>query len=129
MEAKRGIHAHDVLSHLSRADPVLARIIASVGPFKLKRRLQSFQALVRAIIFQQLAGRAARAIYKRFASLFGGSRFPTAARSIRMPFYGGSLMLPSFPRVPAGLLLTAPTKCTSAPPAAGKLRSRPASAA
>lgn len=65
--------------HLKRADPVLARIISQIGPYKLKRRPERFQALVRAIIFQQLAGRAAQTIYDRFVRLFPASRFPSAA--------------------------------------------------
>lgn len=63
--------------HLRRADPALARIIDAVGPFRMARRPEAFQALARAIISQQLAGRAALAIYQRFAKLFPGVRFPT----------------------------------------------------
>lgn len=72
-------YARAALAHLRRADPVLARMIAQVGPYRIARRPERFQALVRAIIFQQLAGRAAQAIYDRFVAVFGGSRFPTPA--------------------------------------------------
>jgi DNA-3-methyladenine glycosylase II len=65
------------LRHLRRVDPVMAGIIGQVGRYRLVRRPERFQALVRAIIFQQLAGRAAQAIYDRFAGLFPGARFPT----------------------------------------------------
>src|SRR6516225_5057715 len=45
-------------------------------------RRERFQSLVRAIIFQQLAGRAALAIYERFVKLIGNGRFPTPAQVI-----------------------------------------------
>ncbi len=85
MEAKRDSGAPQALLHLGRADPVLARIILSAGPFGLRRRPARFQALVRAIIFQQLAGRAAQAIYQRFVALFPGRRFPAAAQVLELP--------------------------------------------
>jgi DNA-3-methyladenine glycosylase II len=58
-------------------DPVLAKVIAQVGPYEARYRRERFPALARAIIFQQLAGSAALAIYKRFVALFPGRRFPT----------------------------------------------------
>ena len=57
------------VAHLRRADPVLARIIDSVGPFTLEPRDGSFRSLARAIFFQQLAGPAARAILNRVLDL------------------------------------------------------------
>lgn len=76
----RPAYANDAEIHLRRADPVLARIIAEVGPLQMTRRPERFQALARAIIFQQLAGAAASAIYNRFVKQIGGGRFPTPAR-------------------------------------------------
>jgi len=63
--------------HLSKADPILARIIAEVGALGIQPRRERFQALARAIIFQQLAGAAANAIYGRFVALFPGVEFPS----------------------------------------------------
>jgi DNA-3-methyladenine glycosylase II len=63
--------------HLSKADPILARIITEVGTLGIVPRIERFQALVRAIIFQQLAGAAANAIYNRFVGLFPGPNFPS----------------------------------------------------
>jgi 3-methyladenine DNA glycosylase/8-oxoguanine DNA glycosylase len=57
------------LAHLCRADPVLARVIDSIGPFTLEPRSGSFRALAQAIFFQQLAGPAARAIMGRVLAL------------------------------------------------------------
>ncbi len=72
--------AGKALELLRRSDPVLARIIAQVGPLEMAHRRERFQSLVRAIIFQQLAGRAALAIYQRFVRIIGGGRFPTPAQ-------------------------------------------------
>ena len=62
------------LRHLSIADARLATIIKSVGKYDIKTRANPFQSLVEAIIYQQLAGKAADAIYKRFVAIYG--RFP-----------------------------------------------------
>ena len=53
------------VDHLRKADPTLARVIDSVGPFAMEPRDGSFRSLARAIFFQQLAGAAARAIMNR----------------------------------------------------------------
>jgi DNA-3-methyladenine glycosylase II len=71
-----------VKQFLRAKDPVMAAIIAQVGPLNITYRRERFQALVRAIIFQQLAGRAALAIYRRFVKIVGGGRFPTPGRVI-----------------------------------------------
>jgi DNA-3-methyladenine glycosylase II len=57
---------------LMRCDPDLARAIADVGPLNIRPAMDSsFAALCRAIVFQQLAGRAAAAIYGRFVQAVG----------------------------------------------------------
>ncbi|MGA6973782.1 MAG: DNA-3-methyladenine glycosylase [Candidatus Binatus sp.] len=70
-------YARKARIHLSKADPVLARIIAEVGALGITPRRERFQALARAIIFQQLAGAAANAIYGRFVALFPDVEFPS----------------------------------------------------
>ena len=70
------------LRHLSRTDPVMRRIIRAVGPCTLephRLRWTPFQALVRAVVYQQLHGRAAKAIFDRFTALFDGRGFPSPA--------------------------------------------------
>ncbi len=57
-------------------DPVLARIIGLYGPFEFELEDGYYQSLVGAIIFQQLAGKAAQAILNRFKALYDG-RIPT----------------------------------------------------
>jgi DNA-3-methyladenine glycosylase II len=59
--------------HLSRSDPVMRDIVSRVGPFALEVRGEPYQALLRAILYQQLAGPAAAAIERRFLGLYGGS--------------------------------------------------------
>lgn len=65
-------------AHLSKADPVLRRLIKQAGPCELKpnRRRSPYEALVRAVAHQQLNGTAAETITGRFLALFPGSRFP-----------------------------------------------------
>jgi DNA-3-methyladenine glycosylase II len=74
--------ANEATDFLRSVDPVLAGIMAQVGPLEMAYRRERFPALVRAIIFQQLAGRAAMAIYERFIKIVGGGRFPTPAQVI-----------------------------------------------
>ena len=64
--------------HLARVDPVMRRLIRSVGPFTLvpRNRRTPFESLARAIAYQQLHGRAAERILARFIALFPGRRFP-----------------------------------------------------
>ncbi len=64
--------------HLSRIDPVMKRTIAEIGPYGLVLRVgrSPFESLTRAIAYQQLHGKAAESILKRFIALFPGRRFP-----------------------------------------------------
>ena len=58
-----------------KKDPKLARIIKVVGEYQITTTSNYFESLIEAIITQQLAGSAAKAISKRFRSLYG-KRFP-----------------------------------------------------
>jgi DNA-3-methyladenine glycosylase II len=60
---------------LPRRDPVLAPLVRSVGPCGLRATGDPYRALLRSILFQQLAGAAARAIEARLLAHFGG-RYP-----------------------------------------------------
>lgn len=66
------------LQHLLQADKVLARIIKQVGPCPLapRRGVQPYQALVKAVTYQQLNGTAAETIFRRFLALFPETKFP-----------------------------------------------------
>ncbi|HJU74765.1 MAG TPA: hypothetical protein VJ717_13545 [Gemmatimonadaceae bacterium] len=62
------------VAHLKKSDPVMARIIAAVGPCRFKTRSEGthYQAVFRSILYQQLAGPAALAIHRRVQGLYGG---------------------------------------------------------
>jgi len=58
--------------HLKRVDPVLARVIESVGPCRIRISEEGthFLALARSIVFQQLSGKAASTILSRVHALY-----------------------------------------------------------
>jgi 3-methyladenine DNA glycosylase/8-oxoguanine DNA glycosylase len=66
------------IRHLSRRDPVLAAIIRQHGPCLLAdaQRQDPFRAIVEAIVWQQLSGKAAATIFGRFLGLFPNGEFP-----------------------------------------------------
>jgi DNA-3-methyladenine glycosylase II len=74
------------LRHLRAADPALARVIERVGACRFQARADGTHlgAVARAIVFQQLSGKAASTIHGRFEALFGG-RSPTAAELLATP--------------------------------------------
>lgn len=55
---------------IARKDAVMAAIIRQVGPLVPPAEREPFPALIRAIIFQQLAGKAAATILARFVALY-----------------------------------------------------------
>jgi len=58
---------------LAKRDPVIARLLAETGPPRLRSFPDApFAALVRAIVYQQLAGAAAAAIHGRLVAALGG---------------------------------------------------------
>lgn len=62
---------------LADRDPVIARLVAEAGlPSLPKPTGAHFAALVRAIVYQQLAGAAAQAIHRRLVAALGGEVAP-----------------------------------------------------
>ncbi len=63
---------------LSAKDPVMGALIAKVGPFALTRSetSSSYESLARAVVYQQLTGKAAAIIFGRVAALGGGEGCP-----------------------------------------------------
>jgi DNA-3-methyladenine glycosylase II len=59
------------VNHLKKSDPILRAIIARVGPCRIEYGLPEFHSLAEAIVYQQLHGKAALTIFKRFAALTG----------------------------------------------------------
>jgi DNA-3-methyladenine glycosylase II len=66
----REFSVEQALAHLRRIDPLLAGLIDRVGAYAAPRRTDPYAALVRAILFQQLAGAAATAIQRKFFALY-----------------------------------------------------------
>jgi DNA-3-methyladenine glycosylase II len=64
--------------HLKRSDPVMRSIIERVGRFRMEFGDPTFHSLAEAIIYQQLNGKAAETIFKRFAALTGEPLTPEA---------------------------------------------------
>ena len=62
--------------HLSRADPVMRRIVKAVGPCRLKpgARGDNFTTILRAIVGQQLSAKAAETIWQRLIALHPNGR-------------------------------------------------------
>ena len=71
----------EAVAHLRAADPVMAALIARVGPFALEltpaRSL--FEALLRSIVYQQLHGKAAATIHGRVLAELKRHGGPTPA--------------------------------------------------
>ena len=58
-------------AHLRDADPILARLIDEHGSYQPRPSTDPWSALVRAILFQQLAGAAASAIQRKWYGFYG----------------------------------------------------------
>src|SRR6202045_3087041 len=59
------------INHLKKSDPILSAIIERVGPCRMEFGPAEFSSLAEAIVYQQLNGKAAVTIFKRFAALAG----------------------------------------------------------
>lgn len=64
------------INHLKKSDPVLAAIIERVGPCRMEFSQPEFHSLAEAIVYQQLNGKAAVTIFKRFAAVAGEPVMP-----------------------------------------------------
>jgi DNA-3-methyladenine glycosylase II len=80
----------DKVAYLKRVDPVLGvaikkLILAKNGlEEKSGKRRDHFKSLIVAIVNQQLSGKAADTILKRFIALFSGKKFPTPEDVLKM---------------------------------------------
>jgi DNA-3-methyladenine glycosylase II len=64
------------VNHLKKCDPVLRAIIERVGPCRMEYNVPEFASLAEAIVYQQLNGKAAVTIFKRFSDLAGDPLTP-----------------------------------------------------
>ena len=100
--------SHDALARHSRFVP----LIKKYGPPELRRGHAPFQALCRAIIYQQISGSAAASIYTRFVALFG--------ITVITPLDWKSKKTQKFP-TPEEVLATSPSRMRSAGLSAQKI--------
>jgi DNA-3-methyladenine glycosylase II len=66
---------------LAAADPLMARLAAAQGPCDLRWDLEAgplFPVLASTILYQQLSGKAAQTIERRFVALAAPARYPAA---------------------------------------------------
>ena len=72
------------VDEVAARDPVLAHLVALVGPITHRPRDPDgrFGALVRAIVYQQLAGRAAQAIHQRVRATVGDTLTPETLTAV-----------------------------------------------
>jgi 3-methyladenine DNA glycosylase/8-oxoguanine DNA glycosylase len=75
-EPRLGFDANAAAAHLAKRDARLARIIAQVGPprIRLAATQSTFEALAESIVYQQLHGKAAATIHGRLCALFPRGR-------------------------------------------------------
>src|SRR6202166_2503910 len=59
------------INHLKKSDPILRAIIERVGACRMEFGEPVFHSLAEAIVYQQLNGKAAETIFKRFTALAG----------------------------------------------------------
>ncbi len=74
------------VAHLRASDERIASVIERVGPCRFTPRAEGthFDALLRAIVYQQLSGKAASTILGRVLALYG-NRYPTADELLATP--------------------------------------------
>ena len=79
------VDAEQVMLELCRVDRHLARMIRKVGCFPTKKQKPQppFQSLLRAIVYQQLAGAAAKTIFGRVMALGSDGKCPTPEEILR----------------------------------------------
>ncbi len=62
-------HIRDARNHLRKNDSVMREIVQTVGPFTVKTERDRFSSLTRAIVSQQISGKAAQSIWARLEDL------------------------------------------------------------
>lgn len=70
----------EAVAHLTQRDPKLGALIERVGSFNLKLdpAPSPFESLIESILYQQLHGKAAATIHRRFREFYGGDPSPQA---------------------------------------------------
>jgi len=76
-----GMTKPDPIELLSKQDLILGRLIKSIGNYSIQIQDNLFESLLKSIVYQQLAGSAANAIYSRFLQYYGDT-LPTPEQII-----------------------------------------------
>jgi DNA-3-methyladenine glycosylase II len=76
------LNIDDAIKYLKETDSTMNKIINSVGAYSIKTRNNPFLALVEAIISQQLTGKAAQSIYKKFISYYDSNEYDLLPESV-----------------------------------------------
>ena len=72
----KGTAMRKAIYHLKKSDPVLRAIIERVGAYKMEYGEPTFHSLAESILYQQLNGKAALTIFKRFTDAAGSPLTP-----------------------------------------------------
>ncbi|HVM76572.1 MAG TPA: DNA-3-methyladenine glycosylase [Candidatus Paceibacterota bacterium] len=73
------------IAHLKKSDPVLKTVIEGITLREITNTRGRFEALVESITSQQLSVKASDTIFRRFAALVPGKKFPTPNDILKMP--------------------------------------------
>ena len=73
------------LEYLKKTEPRFGTLIDEFGEPDFEPQDNYFKALVRSIIYQQLSGKSAFAIYSRYLQLFNSTEFPSPQQVISIP--------------------------------------------
>lgn len=67
------------IAHLKQADPVMRGIIERLGPYRMRYLAADYDTLAKSIVYQQVSGKAARAMYNRLVEACGGGKLAAEA--------------------------------------------------
>jgi DNA-3-methyladenine glycosylase II len=59
------------INHLKKSDPILSAVIVRTGVYRMRYSPPEFHTLAEAVVYQQLHGKAAVTIFKRFTAVAG----------------------------------------------------------
>jgi DNA-3-methyladenine glycosylase II len=76
----------DAITYLKERDTRFVQLETNFGIPDFTPETNYFESLVRAIVYQQLSGKAANTIYKRFLNLFDDTSYPTPTMVLDIPF-------------------------------------------
>ncbi len=73
------------LNYLKKTEPRFGKLIDEFGKPDFELQDNYFKSLVRSIIYQQLSGKSAFAIYSRYLQLFNSTEFPSPHQVLAIP--------------------------------------------